>query len=227
VAPPTTPDAVTCAEQSEEQVISDIHRTAPLPCPAGTSPFHIKGVMYRGFFHHVSRTVGLDALAENIDDEGLRAFVRQPILATARYDVLPYFPLFAALARMTGIPLETLARMSSAAQARYDAKTAYKMILRTDHPEDIVDRINRFNAQIYDFGSYVATQEEKNQVHLVFAEIPAYIEPWFAPMHVAYAEEILRLAGARDLVILPSPHEDAGTRAGFPLRTYRTQFRWR
>jgi serine/threonine protein kinase len=227
VVPLTTPDALTRVERSEEQVISDIHRTTPLPCPPGTSPFHIKGVMYRGFFHHVSRTVGLDALAENLDDEGLRAFVRQPFLATARYDVLPYFPLFAALARMTGVPLETLARMSSGAQARYDAKTAYKMILRTDHPEDIVDRINRFNAQIYDFGSYLATQDEKNQVRLVFAEIPAYIEPWFAPMHVAYAEEILRLAGARELVTVPGPHEDAGTRAGFPLRSYRTEFRWR
>ena len=228
VAPPATPEVVTRVEQAGSgQAVSEIHRVAPLPCPPGTSPFHIKGVMYRGFVFHVTRTVGFDPFVESLDDEGLREFIRQPFLASSRYDVLPYLPLFATLARMTGAPLERLVRMSTAAQARYDAKTTYKLIMRTENPEDIVERIGRFNARIYDFGLYRATQDEKNQVRLEFAKIPAYIDPWFAPMHVAYAEECLRLAGARDIVIVPSPPADAGMRAGYALRTYRTEFRWK
>ena len=198
----------------------------PLPCPAGTSPFHIKGLHYRSFMFHVSRTVGTEAFVEKLEDESLVRFVNQPFLATRRYDVLPFVPLFATLARMLGAPFEALLRTSTAAQVRYDARTAYKLILDANRPEDIAERVGRFNTQIYDFGKFGAFVPEKNHVTIVFEEIPAYLEPWFAPMHVAYAVESLRLSGAANVVVLSHVAEKAGARGGFPLRTYRTALRW-
>jgi hypothetical protein len=77
-----------------------------LPRPAGTSPFQIKGIPYRGLAYLVSRTLphGLDDLCEALDDAALREFVRQPFLASSRYDVLPIRPLMMTLARLLGRP---------------------------------------------------------------------------------------------------------------------------
>jgi hypothetical protein len=164
---------------------------------------------------------------EGLEDESLRAFLQQPFLASARYDVLPYVPLFARLARLQRVPMDMLVRVSTAAQVRYDAKTTYKRILATTRPADIAERIGRFNEQVYDFGSYRATAVAETRVTLEFQHIPAYIEPWFAPMHIAYAEESLRLAGAKDVVTSAHPPEESGTQAGYPLRTYRSDVSWR
>ncbi len=222
--------AARTAARSEERP-SGAARTAaridPLPCAPGASPFHIKGGSYRSFVIFVTRSVGLEKFMAELDDERLRAFIRQPFLASGRYDVLPYRPLFATLARMQGTSMDTLVRTSTIAQVRYDAKTAYRMILDTQNPEDIATRMGRFNLQMYDFGAYAATLPEKNRVVLDFVGIPADLEPWFAPMHVAYAEESLRLAGARDLSVTSHAGRAAGVQAGYPLRAYRTELRWR
>jgi serine/threonine protein kinase len=225
------PSGATRAAARSEERPSGAARTAaridPLPCAPGASPFHIKGGSYRSFVIFVTRSVGLEKFMAELDDERLRAFIRQPFLASGRYDVLPYRPLFATLARMQGTSMDTLVRTSTIAQVRYDAKTAYRMILDTQNPEDIATRMGRFNLQMYDFGAYAATLPEKNRVVLDFVGIPADLEPWFAPMHVAYAEESLRLAGARDLSVTSHAGRAAGVQAGYPLRAYRTELRWR
>ena len=209
-----------------EVAASAVPRLEPLPCVPGTSPFHIKGLSYRGFMFHVGRAVGLEAFLERLGDDALRGFVGQPFLASRRYDILPFVPLFATLARMLGVPFEAFVRTSTAAQVRYDARTAYRLILDANRPEDIVERIGRFNTQIYDFGRYSAFLPEKNHVTLAFEGIPAYLEPWFGPMHVAYAVESLRLSGAADVLLLSHLASDAGMHKGFPLRSYRTELRW-
>ena len=222
---PTPPEVITRIEQraTSEPLASGLER---LPCAPGTSPFHIKGVSYRGFVFHIERAVGLDAFVAELEDERLRAFVRQPFLASTRYDVLPYVPLFATLARMQRVALDALVRASTAAQARYDARTTYRLILDSYNPADIAERIGRFNAQVYDFGTYAATVRDRNHVALEFSGIPAYLEPWFSPMHVSYAEESLRLAGAREVVVVSHVAENAGSHAGYPLRRYRTELGW-
>jgi serine/threonine protein kinase len=198
----------------------------PLPCPAGTSPFQIKGLHYRSFMLHVGRTVGLEAFLGRLTDESLVRFVQQPFLATRRYDIFPFVPLFATLARLLGVPLEALIQTSTKAQVRYDARTAYKLILDVSRPEDIADRVGRFNSNLYNYGNYSALLPEKNHVTILFEQIPAYVEPWFEPMHIVYAVESLRLSGARDVTVLSHVAEKAGTRDGYPLRTYRTALRW-
>ncbi len=191
----------------------------------GTSPFQVKGLPYRGFMFHVARAVTLEAFLRELDPD-LRAFATQPFLASRRYDIFPFVPLFETLARMRGVAFETLVRAATAAQVRYDARTAYRMILDANRPEDIVARVERFNTQVFDFGKYSAAIPEKNRGVIVFAEIPAEIEAWFAPMHVSYATESLRLAGATGITVASHVAEDAGTHEGYPLRTYTTELRW-
>jgi serine/threonine protein kinase len=226
-APRSSPEAITRIEETSTARTSGIQPTAGLPCPPGKSPFHIKGGSYRSFVFQIDKALGLETFLEALEDESMRTFMRQPFLASARYDVLPMVPLFATLARLRGVPLADLVRVSTAAQVRYDAKTTYKSIMTTSRPEDLVDRIGRFNAQIYDFGKYSAILAEKNCAELEFARIPAYLEPWFAPMHVAYSEESLRLTGVQNVVVASHVSEDAGAHRGFPLRTYRTRIEWR
>ncbi len=104
----------------------------PLPCDAGASPFHMKGMAYRGFIRLVEKSApgGLPGFREALADARLRDFVAQPFLASARYDVLPMVPLFATLARLCGVPFGALVEEASAVQCRYDVKTVFKMMFR-------------------------------------------------------------------------------------------------
>jgi serine/threonine protein kinase len=206
---------------------SSVRAARPLPCRAGTSPFHIKGLFYKGFVHAVSATIGLEAFCEGLVDPDLRAFLRQPFLASGRYDVLPFVPLTQAMATRLGVALDELVRTSTAAQARYDAKHVYKLIFDSRDPAAVADRISRFNTQIYDFGTFRGEIPEPGRITIEFSEIPAFLEPWFGPMHVAYTVESLRIAGAADVGIRSHVVKDAGTRDGFPLQTFRTSFEWR
>jgi serine/threonine protein kinase len=206
---------------------SQLRAGARLPCPAGTSPFHIKGVFYRGLVENVKATIGLDALCDSLDDESLRTFTRQTFLASTRYDVLPFLPLSNALARAHGVSLDAFVRSSTTAQARYDSKHVYKLIFDSAKPEDVATRVGRFNSQIYDFGEYTGHIPSPNHVVVEYAFIPKYLAPWFGPMHAAYADETLRLTGAKDVTLLSHVVTDAGEAHGVPLISFRSELRWR
>jgi hypothetical protein len=198
-----------------------------LPCPAGESPFHIKGNSYRGFVVNAEAAVGLDSLCEALADDGLASFVRQPFLATGRYDILPFVPLTHALARMRGARFDEFVRASTTAQARYDSTRVYKLIFDAHAPEEVVVRVARFNAQVYDFGEFAAHAPEPGRIVLEFSFIPTFLDPWFRPMHVAYGQEALRIAGAKQATIVSQVVSDAGARGRFPLCSYRTELHWR
>jgi hypothetical protein len=198
----------------------------PLPCAPGTSPFHIKGVFYKGLLHHVDSLIGMDAFCELLPDSALRFFVRQPFVASGRYDVLPFVPLVDTLARRLGKSMEELVTIGAASQARYDSKTVYKLIFDTQHPEALADRVRRFNTQIYDFGTFGGSIPKPNHILLDFSGIPAYLRPWFGTMHVQYAVESMRIAGSSDVAIISHVTRDAGVKDGFPLLQFLTELRW-
>jgi hypothetical protein len=176
---------------------------------------------------HVGATVGLDAFLASLPDEPLRDFVRQPFLAGVRYDIFPFLPLSQALARKLGTRFDAYVRQTTAAQARYDATHVYKTIFDTRSPEELAAKVPRFNTQIYDFGTFHGFLPEPNHFVVDFRGIPKFIEPWFGPMHVVYAEESLRIIGAREVTMLSHVIDDAGTKDGYPLVSYRTELKWR
>jgi serine/threonine-protein kinase len=217
------------SEPTPDVLVSSVRVASPLPCPPGQSPFHIKGLPYRGFVHLVGKTVpgGLDAFAAALDDPRLATFVQQPFLASARYDVLPLLPLFMALARVIQTPFETLVRETATAQVRYDARTAYQRVLSGASPAAITEKIGRFGAQYYDFGTFTGTNPEPGVTVIVHAGVPAYLQPWYLPMHVQYTLEVARLCGGTDVRVLSSQTVPDGDKDGFPLVATTTALHWK
>jgi serine/threonine protein kinase len=202
---------------------------SPLPVAPGTSPFHIKGMSYRGLVTFAAKVLpgGLDALVAAFEDDRLGPFMRQPFLASARYDILPLVPIFAAAARVLGVPMDTLVRTTTAEQARYDARKVYKRIFDANDVAAVAERFARFNTQMYDFGRYESSVPEPGQLVIIHAEMPAYVRPWYGPMHEAYTRAAMEILGAKEITMLSATVEPAGSKGAFPLVTFRTEYRWR
>ncbi|HEY6458910.1 MAG TPA: serine/threonine-protein kinase [Polyangiaceae bacterium] len=173
----------------------------PLPRPAGTSPFQIKGIPYRVLAYLVSRALpgGLEDLCDAIDDATLREFVRQPFLASSRYDVLPIRPLMVTLAHLLGRSFLDLLLTSTVAQARYDYRTVFRHMMGGATLDDWHERSSRFGTQYYTFGRFDSERVTPGVVVMRHHGVPEYLAPWYAPMQAAYAEETVRLLGGRDV----------------------------
>jgi serine/threonine protein kinase len=202
---------------------------APLPCPPGESPFHIKGMPYRGLVRFIEKVTpgGLDAFCEALPDERLRAFLHQPFLATGRYDTLPMVPLFAAVARAVGASFDDVVRGAAISQCSYDAKTVYKLMFSDQEPEAVAERFGRFNGQYYDFGKFTGTALGPGRVQLETEGIPAYLFTWLGPMHLGYAEEAVSLVGARSARAVLVSVEPMGKSGAHPLVRSRSELTWR
>ncbi len=170
---------------------------------------------------------GVDAFCEALPDTRLHAFLRQPFLASARYDVFPFVPLYAALARMLDVPFAKLVRESCAAQCRYDTQTVYKAIWANASFETIADRIARFGQQYCDFGKISASSPRQNALAFVHSGWPAYVLPFFEEMNVGYTGEALRFVGAEDVELVMREVEPSGKQHGYELVTVRTEYQWR
>jgi hypothetical protein len=202
---------------------------APLPCPAGESPFHIKGMAYRGMVRFIEKAVpgGIDGFCESLSDTSLRDFLHQPFLASTRYDILPFVPLSAALGRILGVPPDLLVRRAAASQCQYDSQTVFKAIFSDQDPNAIAECFARFNAQYYDFGKYKGTVVEPFRIELESREIPAYAVIWFEPMHLAYSEEVARIVGAREVRGTFGRLEQCGRLGRFPLVKGMSEIVWK
>jgi hypothetical protein len=199
-----------------------------LPCAPGASPFHIKGLAYRGLVRAAaSLPGGLDALCEALADARLREFARQPFLASGWYDLLPILPITIAMSEMVGVPFLALVRTGTIAQVRYDALKIFHRMFDGATVEDIPARMPRFNAQYLDFGKTVVTQPEPRLIVVRLEGAPAYSAPWQGTMMAAYTEETARLTGAQGVEATVVAPIASGVQAGFPLVTLGTELRWR
>ena len=209
----------------------DLHAliVPPLPCAPGASPFNMKGNPFRGLVRFVETKLpgGMDRLCASFDDPRIATFVRQPFLASGRYDILPFFPISASLARLLGVPYEQFTHRSTAAQARYDASTVYKRIFEGATVNDIPQRISRFNANYYDFAECTGTIDSPSAFHIEYKRIPAYIIPWFWPMTLAYTEEVARIMGAREVKGTMHPPIATSKISGFDVATLRLDVSWK
>jgi serine/threonine protein kinase len=212
----------------EEVEALSIRAASPLPCAPGESPFHIKGMPYRGLLYFVAKSLpgGVEAFTAALEDPRLRAFVGQTFLATVRYDVLPMLPLFTTLARLLDVQFNALVQGAAASKARYDARTVYQRILSGGSPSEIASRITRFGAQYYDFGKMAGENTGPKTFVLLHSGVPAYLSPWYAPMHVSYTAEVARLCGAEEVETSSCDIVLDGSQGAFPLVRIRSAFRW-
>jgi serine/threonine protein kinase len=207
---------------------SSVRGSTKLPCPPGSSPFRVKGMAYRGIVQLVERRTpgGFEGLEAHLDDPRIIEFLRQPFLAASWYDILPMVPISAAIAQLLDKPLEILGHEQGSQQARHDVETVYRGLFESTTFENVPAKLARFGRQYYDFGDCVATLVSPGHVELRRRGLPEFVLRWFAPMHAAYAEQILRMKGATFVEATILPAVPAGTRDGFPLVDVATDLLW-
>ena len=173
---------------------------------------------YRGLKRFLEKAPGgLEGFYSTLPDPRVAAFLDQPFLASGMYDVFPLVPLFAALARVLAVSFEEAVRGASMQQCRYDAKTVFRAMFSRHGPDGLVPCFPRFNARYFDFGKFAASSAGPNRVRLETAKIPAYAFIFIGPMHLAYAEESLRVVGAR------APSSASAVRRARMARAARTR----
>lgn len=170
----------------------------PLPCKPGSSPFHVKGLAYRGFFAYAERRIpgGMAKVLSHFADAELRVFFKQPFLAGTLYDVLPVMPLVSVMAHLERLSIEEFTRRSARSQALYDVKGVYRRYVDGRSLSEFVLRIPKFIMQYSDFG--VTDLIECNEQGALFVRtgVPLYIVPWFLPMNESYMETVLAFVGS-------------------------------
>src|SRR5689334_1319591 len=103
---------------------------------AAPSPFHVKGIAYRGAFDLYARMVpgGIAAMIDNADNDALRVFMMQPFLSSTWYDVMPFPAIDGIAARLCAQPLTRFVRDTSRLQAREELGGVYRRLLKLVSP---------------------------------------------------------------------------------------------
>jgi hypothetical protein len=229
VEPPTSRRSSKPTDETLVGSTRSVPADSKLPFRAGTSAFHIKGIAYRGVVRLVERRLpgGFEALAREVGDPEIAAFLRQPFLVASRYDILPILPINAAIARLMGKPLAALATEQGIAQACHDVQYVYRRMFEAMSLETLHTYVPRLGDQYFDFGECSAERIGPGALVVHRRRLPEYVLPWFAPAHAAYLEEVVRWKGAGTVQATLRPPLAAASRRGLAMVDLDTEVRWR
>ena len=196
----------------------------------GTSPFHVKGLVYRGALSYCERKVpgGLRAMAEvaKSEDEVLHRFISQNFLASAWYDLLPLPMIDSLAARLCNEPRVPFIRTAARTQAREELGGIYRMFLKLLSPATVSQYLPRIAAQYYDFGTVETNLESDSTVLVVRTGMPLVIADWLQAVALEYVEVALELSGAKGVLVRALPREPGGDYKGFPVCNLRARIQW-
>jgi hypothetical protein len=169
---------------------------------------------------------GMGALLASIDQPALRAFIEQPFLASAWYDVLPVAPLVVAEARATRQSTEAYLRERTRFQAKQDLGGVYKFILWLASPEAVAQRLPRMLTKLFDFGEMSVAVVEPRHVRATVTGYPALLSDWYVNTFDVYAEAALKAAGAGLVGVTASSPRVTDRRHAVDLVTFVLDVRW-
>jgi hypothetical protein len=192
-----------------------------LPFAPGASPFHIKGIAYRGHLDYATKHIpgGPAAINRLFRNSALRFFFEQPFLAASWYAALPIVPLWYACADVLARPRLEFLRARTRHQAEQDIHGVYRIILKLASAETVAQRIPRVVGKYFDFGSTDATLVEPGLVRYVQTGVPAFLAPWFGIVGETFVQVALEVAGAKKSQVRRAPPTPAGTAHGVALVT--------
>lgn len=194
----------------------------------GQSPFRAKGVLYLGtqtfFDEHVRG--GMGALAAEIDDELLRAFITQKFLPSGLYDVVPVPALIAYEARAMRMTLDGYLVHRTRHQAKKDLGGVYAWLLRLASARLVATRLPKIMLQMFDFAEAEVAVDDPERVVIRVGGVPAHLAPWFEVSLGVYAETALKLAGVTPSIVDPEIRP-TGTKGGLPLVDLMLDLGWR
>ena len=176
------------------------------PFALGESPFHIKGVAYKGTLESISKDSGsrLSGVKDRIADERpeLSKFIDGPFLASSKYDVfgLPLFTFY--VAQELGRDFKAHVYRISRAQLEADLSGVYRFLLKLASPERVLKQIVLVTNQYFDFGEMELLESKKKSATMVRRDFPLLLLPWYEDVAKGYGEVALERAGAKDPKVL-------------------------
>lgn len=199
-----------------------------LPVRAGTSPFLIKGLGYRGLRVLIARKVagGLEGFCALLGDPHLATFIRQTFLATGQYDVLPMLPLSETLADLFSTPFEQFVRDGNAAQARHDATGVYRALQSSSTEQDFASRIPRWINRHYEFGENELLESRPGRIVLRRGGQPQFLYPWYAPAQAGYLTAIAEMSGLEAPTVTFGTPKPDGRQGRIVTCSFETEVRW-
>jgi hypothetical protein len=185
-----------------------------LPFAPGLSPFHIKGIAYRGHLEYVAKHVpgGAEAVNAVFRNKALRFFYEQPFLAATWYDALPMVPLWYACAAVLKRPRVEFLRARTRHQAEQDIHGVYRIILKIASAEQVALRIPRVVGKYFDFGTTSAHVVAPGTVRLEQKSVPAFLAPWLGIVGDTYVQVALEIAGAQRIHTRRDPIAERASR---------------
>ncbi len=196
-----------------------LHDPEELPFEPGTSPFHLKGIVYRGHVEYADKHIpgGLAAVNAGFRNRALASFYEQRFLAASWYDALPIIAVAHVCARLTKKTSGDFLRERTQHQARQDIHGVYRMILKLASAEAVAMRMPRAFSQYLDFGVTEVSVTSPGVITVEQVGAPLIMAPWLSVVGDEYMRVALELAGAKSVQIRRRPTEEYGSAHGLPL----------
>ena len=169
----------------------------------GSSPFHTKGLVYKGAKDFYASRVpgGLEQVFARIQARDLLTFFQQEFLSGAHYDILPLIPISEAAARATGISHEELVSENARWVAERDVNGIFKLFLKLTSARLVASMLPKASMQYFNFGTARGRLIGENQLDAFQTGIPVQLAPWMVWVVRGFAPVPLVLAGARNVAV--------------------------
>lgn len=179
-------------------LVTDGSELRTLRFPPGESPYHVKGVAYRGHLEYVEAQVpgGVAAMQSAISDSAVSAFFDQTFLASNFYDVMPLAHAGVVCAELSGLPFYEFVRRRTVAQAESDVRGVYKWLLSLLSPRMVASRLPKVIAQYLDYLVFEPVEATPARVVGRLRGIPLELRGWQAAVFEAYYTHVFEVGGA-------------------------------
>ena len=206
---------------------SFLHCEGALPCPAGTSPYRVKGEYWRqmatAISHHDGRTNG--GVTRVLEREGIAEFATRSFLTPSLYDVLPMPRVVMAVAEARSRDLRELTAKMGRASAESQMSGVYGNLMRAVTPDNFAARFGSTITYFYDFAPLTGEDLPGGGARLFCDGVPLCVAEWWSIVTGQFVEVVLTGQGARrvevDWRIAP-----AGVDRGVPCGTVTGDVRW-
>ncbi|HVW29281.1 MAG TPA: hypothetical protein VHC69_28135 [Polyangiaceae bacterium] len=204
------------------------HLEETLPLPPGTSPFHVRGVIYASIIHGVGTLPGgMERFLDELVDVRVRDFMRQKFQFMGWYDVYPALPCAVAIARLRGRPFEAFVREAAKDSMLRLVPSMFRIFSRLGGPRLAAAHAPRLFQTYYDFVDLRLSRVGNEEGTGVITGIPRYVAPQIINHVIGIIAGALESLGATHIEASYRDVTTNGSSFGVELVTCRADFRWR
>ena len=202
--------------------------TRHLPEIPGRHPFRVKGHGLRARMAVYDSLVpgGRDAVIAAIDDERVREYLRQPILAASWYDLFVHAALDLAAADLRKMTAWDSVASASAIQARADARGIYSLLLRVVSPHLLVRKLGAISSQYFDHGEVLVERVDAREARMTRTGIANQLYWWWGGILDGYVHALFELAGAKNLRVRCGPLRSDSMDDPLGLGSFAVEIGW-